>query len=168
MSESGGQVPPKARYFEDYAVGEVFEFGEYVVDEQELVEFGRAYDPQPFHTDAEAARKTHFGGLIASGWHTCSMLMRLMVDNYISPAASLGSPGIDQIRWTQPVRPGDRLNARATVVETRRSRSKPDRGLVRTDYEVYNQQRELVMTMSSMGLFKCRGGENHPAISESA
>ena len=149
-------VDPKQRYFEDYRSGDIFEFGAYEVTEEELIGFATAYDPQSFHVDAEAARETHFGGLIASGWHTCSMLMRMMVDHYISEVSSLGSPGVDEIRWRVPVRAGDILRARITITETRASQSKPDRGVVRSSIEVLNQNDEVVMTLSSMGLFKRR------------
>lgn len=143
----------KSHYFEDYVVGDVHEFGDTTVTTEELIDFAERYDPQPFHIDEAAAAESHFGGLITSGWHTCSMLMRMMVDHYISEVASLGSPGIDEIRWLQPVRPGDRLSARVTIVETRASRSKPDRGLVRSQIEVLNQTDSVVMSMVTMGLF---------------
>ncbi len=124
------------RYFEDYLAGHVHQFGSVTVSEAEIVEFARRYDPQPFHVDPEAARQTQFGGLIASGWHTAGLMMRMVVDHYLSHVASLASPGLDELRWTQPVRPGDTLSVRATVLETRPSASKSDRGLVRTLFEV--------------------------------
>lgn len=148
--------PPQDRYFEDYVEGEVHEFGHTVVSEQELVEFAGRYDPQPFHIDAEAARESPFGGLITSGWHTCAMLMRMLVDHYVSSVAGLGSPGVDEIRWLIPVRPGNILRARVTVVETRRSRSKPDRGILRSRVEVLNQDDQTVMTMNTLGMVRCR------------
>lgn len=144
------------RYFEDYVVGSVQEFGSVTVDENEVIDYARRYDPQDFHTDPEAAKRSAFGGLIASGWHTTGMMMRLLVDNYISKVASMGSPGVDEIRWTQPVRPGDTLSVRVTILEARRSRSKPDRGMVRSFVEVLNQRNEVVMSMKTMGLFRCR------------
>ncbi len=146
----------KSRYFEDYIVGDEIEFGETTVDEQELLEFAQKFDPQPFHLDHEAAAQTHFGGLVTSGWHTCSMLMRMMVDHYISEVASMGSPGVDEIRWLVPVRPGDVLRARVRITEARRSNSKPDRGLVRSSIELINQNEKICMTMNSVGFFKCR------------
>jgi acyl dehydratase len=149
-------VPPKERFFEDYRIGEVHEFGDYLVTEQEIIEFARKYDPQPFHTDPQAARDTHFGGLVASGWLTGSIAMRLLVDHYISACASMGSPGIDELRWLKPVRPGDRLRVRIRAERARRSHSKPDRGVVYSFMEVLNQQGETVMTTRSWGMYKCR------------
>ncbi len=116
-------VPPAERYFEDYHVGMVDEFGEVVVTAEEIVAFARRYDPQAMHVDPAAAAQGAFGGLIASGWHTAAMVMRLFVEHYLSKVATLPSPGIDELRWTRPVRPGDTLRVRVTVVETQRSRS---------------------------------------------
>jgi len=149
-------APIDDRYFEDYIDGHVHEFGSISVSEAEIVEFGRRYDPQPFHTSAEAARHTQFGGVIASGWQTAGLMMRLVVDHYLSHVATLASPGLDELRWTQPVRPGDTLSVRATVLETRASRSKPDRGLVRTLFEVLNQRGEIVMSVNAMNILKTR------------
>lgn len=146
----------KSRYFEDYVVGDVHEFGSTTVTESELIEFARRYDPQPFHIDAAAARESYFGGLITSGWHTCALMMRMMVDHYVSEVASLGSPGVDEIRWLTPVRPGDTLRVRVTIAETRASRSKPDRGVVRSAVEVLNQEQVTVMTMTTLGMFMRR------------
>jgi len=145
------------RYFEDYAEGAVFTVGTMRVSEAEIVDFARKYDPQPMHTDPEAAARGYFGGLIASGWHTASLVMRLLVDNYLARDASLASPGIDELRWLWPVRPGDQLRVRATVIEARRSQSKPDRGLVRTKIETRNQDGRVVMSMLAMNLFRRRG-----------
>ncbi len=117
-------------YFEDYVVGTVHEFGSVTVEEAEVIAFAQRFDPQPFHIDAMAAKQSVFGGLIASGWHTAAMMMGMIVEHYLAQSASLGSPGIDELRWLKPVRPGDTLTARVTVLETRRSRSKPDRGIV--------------------------------------
>jgi len=149
-------VPYKQRYFEDYPVGEITEFGDYPVTEQEIVDFAKRYDPQPFHTDPAAARDSHFGGLIGSGWMTASAAMRMMVDHYISPLSSMGSPGIDELRWLRPVRPGDRLRMRVTVVESRRSQSKPDRGMLRFAWEMVNQDNTPVMTMNGWGMYRAR------------
>jgi acyl dehydratase len=149
-------IPPAERYFEDYQVGMVDECGEVHVTAQEIVEFARRYDPQAMHIDADAAARGPFGGLIASGWHTAAMIMRLFVDNYLSKVATLPSPGIDELRWTLPVRPGDRLRVRITVTEARRSKSKPDRGIVRSLVEVLNQNGEVVMTQRPMNLMRCR------------
>ncbi len=149
-------VPPAERYFEDYHVGMVDEFGEVVVTAGEIVEFARRYDPQAMHVDPEVAEHGPFGGLIASGWHTAAMVMRLFVEHYLSKVATLPSPGIDELRWVLPVRPGDTLRVRVTVVETQRSRSKPDRGMVRGLVEVINQNDELVMSQRPMNLMRCR------------
>lgn len=150
--------PPRAasRYFEDYPPGTVLTFGSVRVDEAEVVEFGRRYDPQPFHVDAEAAAAGPFGGLIASGWHTGSLMMRMLVEHYLSAETSLGSPGIDELRWLVPVRPGDTLSLRVTILEARRSQSKPDRGAVRSLIEVLNQRGDVVMSMKVLGLTRCR------------
>ena len=141
-------LPAAARWFEDYHVGMVDEFGEVTVTAEEIVEFATRYDPQPMHTTAQE--------LIASGWHTVGLMMRLFVANYLSKVATLPSPGIDELRWLRPVRPGDTLRVRATVTEARRSRSKPDRGIVRTLVEVLNQNDEVVMSLRPMNLMRCR------------
>jgi acyl dehydratase len=134
----------------------VREFGSEPVEEAEIIEFGKRFDPQEFHTDPEAAARGPFGGLIASGWHTAALMMRMFADNYLSKASSLGSPGIDELRWLRPVRPGDTLRVRASVTEAKRSRSKPDRGVVHTVTEVLNQNGEVVMTVKAMTLIRCR------------
>lgn len=156
MQGSTFPTPIDDRYFEDYVPGAVHECGSIEVEEAEILAFGRRFDPQPFHTDPEIAKKTAFGGLIASGWHTASLMMRLFVDNYLSHVASLSSPGVDELRWLKPVRPGDMLSLRVTVRETTRSRSKPDRGMVFSDIEVRNQHGDVVMTMKAMNLLGCR------------
>ncbi len=153
---SGVKVPPAERYFEYYHVGMVDGFGEITVTAEEIMEFGRRYDPQAMHIDPEAAANVPFGGLIASGWHTAAMIMRLFVEHYLSKVATLPSPGIDELRWVRPVRPGDRLRVRVTVTETRRSRSKPDRGMVRSLVEVLNQDGDVVMSQRPMNLMRCR------------
>jgi acyl dehydratase len=134
----------------------VFEFEPLEVDETELLEFALRYDPQPFHIDHEAAKKVHTKELLLAGWQTCSFVMRALVDNYFSPVSSLGSPGIDELRWILPVRPGDKLMVRATIIETKRSRSKPDRGIVRTFIETINQHEDLVMSFHSVNFMLCR------------
>jgi acyl dehydratase len=144
------------RYFEDYVPGLHAEYGPISVDADEIVAFARRYDPQGIHTDAAAAAQGPFGGLIASGWQTAALMMRLYVVNYLSAVASLASPGIDELRWLAPVRPGDALWLRVTVRDARRSRSKPDRGLVHTFIEVRNQHGAAVMTMLAMNLLRCR------------
>lgn len=150
-------VPPLERYFEDYRPGEIFEFGSRLITAEEIIQFASLYDPQPFHLDDEAAKKTHFGRLAASGWMTASVVMRMMVDNYISRVSSLGSPGIDELRWSKPVHAGDILRVRVTILETRASKSKPDRGLLYGLNEAYNQNDELVMSYKGWGFYKARG-----------
>jgi len=144
-------------YWEDFYPGQVREIGGYSLSEVEIIEFAGKYDPQPFHTDSEKAKQTYFGGLIASGWQTASLCMRMICDLYLLEAASLGSPGVDELRWTKPVRPGDTLRLKSTVVETRASASRPDMGTVRSRSEIYNQHGELVMHMSGVGMFRRRG-----------
>ena len=144
------------RYFEDYPPGAVFEGGPVMVSEAELLDFARRYDPQAMHTDPEAAARGHFGGLIASGWHTAAMMMRLFATHFLSPVSSLASPGIDELRWLAPVRPGDELRLRVTVVEARRSRSKPDQGIVHSFVEVLNQRDEQVISLKPISLIRCR------------
>jgi len=136
--------------------GSVYEFGSIAVAEDEVMDFGRRYDPQPFHTDPEQASETIHGGLIASGWHTGSLAMRMLVDHFVSKVASIGSPGIDEVRWFKPVRPGDELCIRITILDTRRSKSRPDRGLVNAFIEVMNQHREVVMSWKGLGFYLCR------------
>jgi acyl dehydratase len=149
-------APIDDRYFEDYPPGAVFEFGEAAVSADEILAFARHFDPQDMHTDPEKAAKGAFGGLIASGWHTASLMMRMFCDHFLSKNASLASPGLDELRWLKPVRPGDRLSLRVTVTDATRSRSKPDRGLVRTFVEVLNQNGEPVMSLKPMNILRCR------------
>ena len=156
MSASAFAVPVEDRYFEDYVPGEVVEYGQILVTAAEIVEFARRFDPQDMHVDPEAAAHGRFGGLIASGWHTAAMMMRLFADNFLSKVASLASPGIDELRWLQPVRPGDVLRIRVTVLETTPSRSRPDRGMVRTLVEVLNQKDEAVMSLKPMNIIRRR------------
>jgi len=150
------ETPLDQRYFEDYLEGAVVECGTVAVDEHEVIEFGRRFDPQPFHCDPAAAARGPFGGVIASGWHTAGLMMRLFVARYISSVASLGSPGAEELKWPLPVRPGDVLRVRVSVLESRRSRSRPDRGLVRSLIEVFNQRQELVMSMRVLNFLRCR------------
>ena len=137
-------------FFEDYQKDTVIEMGPVYVEEDELIEFALRYDPQPMHIDPEAAKAGPYKGLIASGWQTCALVMGELVKNYFSPTSSLGSPGIDELQWLKPVRPGDRLTVRATILETKLSRSKPDRGLVRTLVEALNQQQEKVVSFKAL------------------
>ncbi len=148
--------PVEDRYFEDYPEGAVQEFGSIRVEKEELIDFAQRFDPQPFHTDPEAAKQSIYGGLIASGWHTAAIMMRLCVEHYLSRVASLGSPGVDELRWLKPVYPGDELSVRVTILEATRSRSKPDRGLIRSYVEVLNQRREVVMSMKALNFVRCR------------
>jgi acyl dehydratase len=148
--------PIDDRYLDDYVAGEVHELGSFVVDERELVEFGRRFDPQAFHSDPDAAKATIFGGLIASGWHTAALMMRLYVEQYLTHCASLASPGIDELRWPAPVRPDDVLSVRVTVLSSRVSKSKPDRGVVTSLVEVFSQRGELVMSMRPVNIIARR------------
>ena len=149
-------LPPDDRYFEDYLPGSVHEFGSISVEERDVIEFGKRYVPLSYHVDKEAARRSIYGGLIASGWQTAALMMRIYTENYLSHVANLGSPGGDELRWNKPVFPGDQLSVRATVMEARRSESRPDRGIVRTLIEVLNQKREVVMSMKMINFVKCR------------
>ena len=144
------------RYFDDYTPGAVFTSGALRVSEAEIIEFARHYDPQAMHTDPVAAKHGRFGGLIASGWHTASLMMQLFATNFLSPASSVASPGIDELRWLQPVRPGDSLRLRVTVIEARRSRSRPGEGVVRSLIEVLNQNDTVVMSLKPISLIACR------------
>lgn len=156
-------VPREARYFEDYPEGGVFECGEVAVNEAEIVEFATRFDPQPMHVDREAAAEGAYGGLIASGWHTAGLMMRLLVDNFLPTRASLGAPAIDELRWARPVRPGDVLNVRATILEARPSRSQRDRGVVKTLVEVRNQKGDIVMSLKPVNLLRRRPAASiHP------
>ena len=137
------------RYFEDYPVGASAELGSVLVTEEEIRAFAERYDPQPFHTDPERAKAWPYGGLIASGWHTAAMMMRLVVDHFIDGDTSLGSPGLGPIHWRLPVRPGDVLRVRARVVASKPSRSKPDRGTLTFEIDVVNQNDETVMSVEN-------------------
>jgi len=144
------------RYFEDYQVGMTESFGPVTVTEEEILEFARRFDPQPFHVDPVAAKAGPFGGLIASGWHTASLMMRLLVDHYLSAASSLGSPGIDELRWPNPVRPGDRLTMHIEIVQARTSQSRPGRGIVRTSTTLTNQDDLPVLTVTAVSFIRTR------------
>jgi acyl dehydratase len=143
-------------YFEDFPPGDVRESPARTVTREDILAFAREFDPQPFHADEAAAARTIYGGLIASGWHTIAIYMRLMWESYLKDTASLGSPGVDEVRWLKPVRPGDTLRARFTVLEAVPSRSKPDRGIIRSLSHVFNQHGEVVMTLRGLGLFARR------------
>lgn len=146
-------VPASDRYFEHYVPGETYGSGEIDVEEGEVLAFARRFDPQSFHVDAEAARQSEYGGLIASGWHTAALMMRLYTQDYLSTVSTLVSPGIDEIRWRKPVRPGDRLSLQVTVLTARVSQSRPDRGIVQSSVEVRNQHGETVMTLTALNFF---------------
>jgi acyl dehydratase len=156
MNATVFSVPINERYFEDYVPGPVFEYGPIAVTEAEVIDFAKKFDPQYIHTDPAKAARGPFGGLIASGWHTSSLMMRLYADNYLSSVASIASPGIDELRWLKPVRPGYSLWIRVTALDSRRSKSKPDLGVVRVYVEVLNQNREIVMTVKTVNLFRRR------------
>jgi acyl dehydratase len=143
------------RHFEDYPVGAVYVGGPITVSEEEILEFARRYDPQLMHIDKEAAAAGQFSGLIASGWHTGSLAMQMMVKHFV-PTGNLASPGLDELRWLRPVRPGDRLGLRATVESARRSHSKPDQGVVVSLVEVLNQHGDVVMSLKPISLMRCR------------
>jgi len=140
------------RYFEDFTPGHVIELRNHTITRDEIIAFAKQFDPQPFHLDDEAAKKTIYGGLIASGWHTGAISMRLLYDGLVKDTVSLGSPGVDELRWVKPVRPGDTLSARVTVLECIPSRSKPDRGIVRSAVEMRNQHDEVVVTSKGLSL----------------
>jgi acyl dehydratase len=140
-------------YFEDFRPGDAVILGSRAITEAEIIAFAREYDPQVFHTDPEAAQRSTFGGLVASGWQSCVIFMRLLVDGLLKDSSALASPGVDEIRWLKPVRPGDVLQARITVLDATPSRSKPDRGFVKHACELSNQRGEVVMTMRALALF---------------
>ncbi|MGH7057332.1 MAG: MaoC family dehydratase, partial [Acetobacteraceae bacterium] len=139
-----------AFHYEDFSLGQRFRSPTLNLDAAAIKSFAASYDPQPQHLDEAAAARGFFGGLIASGWHTAALVMRLLVEHYLSAEASLGSPGLDEIRWPYPVRPGDTLRVRATVVESRRSLSKPDRGIVKTVVEATNSGGATVMRATAI------------------
>jgi acyl dehydratase len=144
------------RYFEDFQVGEVSERGPYVVTREEILAFAKQFDPQPFHLDDEAGRQSIYGGIIASGWHTASICHKLVVEGLLGQSASMGSPGLDELRWLKPVRPGDSLTVRTVVLESTPSRTRPDRGALKFRFEVRNQKGETVMTEIANALFAKR------------
>lgn len=143
-------------YFEDYVPGTTYDCGSVSVSQAEIIFFAEQFDPQPFHVDPRAAAGGPFGGLVASGWHTVALVMRQLVDNYLSAEASLGSPGVDELRWPHPVRPGDTLRVRATVLEARRSQSRPDRGIMKTAIEAVNQDGRTVMRATATNFLRVR------------
>ena len=140
-------------YWEDFIDGSVAEFGSRLVTREEIIAFAAEFDPQPMHMDEEFARSTMLGGLAASGWHTCAIEMRMIVDGFMGDSDSMGSPGIDEVRWLKPVRPGDRLTLRRTILEARPLRSRPEWGLVRFRFELINQAGETVMRQENVNMF---------------
>jgi len=149
-------------YWEDLAPGSVRDLGTVTVSKEEIREFAERYDPQPFHVDEAAGRRSIFGNLCASGWHTCALAMRLTVDNLLRESTSLGSPGVDNVRWLKPVYPGDSLRLQYTIMESRPLKSRADTGLVLARWEMFNQNGEKVMQMEGYGMF----GRRHPATDE--
>jgi acyl dehydratase len=149
-------------YWEDLQPGSVRELGTASLTAEEIREFAARYDPQPFHLDEEAGRRSLFGGLCASGWQTCALAMRLTVDHMLRDSSSLGSPGLDSLKWLKPVFPGDQLSLRHLILEARPLRKRPDTGLVRSRWEMFNQKGEKVLEMDGWGFF----GRRHPAGAE--
>jgi len=150
-------------YFEDFHVGQVIGLGSRTVGEAEIVAFATEYDPQYFHTDPAAAGRSIWGGLVASGWHTASMYMRLLVDGHLKQVESIASPGVDEIRWLKPVRPGDTLTARLTILEATPSKSGARRGTLKTLGEMFNHKGELVMTLRALSIIGARPRDGEPA-----
>jgi acyl dehydratase len=144
------------RYFEDFAIGQEFPLAPHTVSRQEIVAFAAEFDPQPFHLDERAAADTLLGGLAASGWHTCALFMRMMYRGFLETSASMGSPGVDTLKWVRPVRPGDVLSGRSLVLEVRASQSRPDRGFVRFRHEIANARGEVVMVLENPIMFARR------------
>lgn len=148
------------QYFEDLAVGATARFGAYQVTREEVIAFAEKYDPQPFHLSDDAAARTHFGRLSASGWHTCAMVMSMLVENLSrNRQAGLGSPGVDELRWLKPVYPGDTLSCETEVIEKRVSQSRPEMGIFKSRLTVFNQNGVAVMSMVSNGLIATRPEE---------
>ncbi|CAN7387214.1 MaoC family dehydratase [Pseudoduganella sp. LjRoot289] len=143
----------KKWYFEDFVEGQEIPLGSRLVTEEEIIAFATQFDPQPFHVDHDAARNSIFGGVVASGWHTCGMIMRMVVDGMLNDSSSMGSPGLDSVRWLKPVRAGDTLTVSYLTKEVRPSSSKPDRGVVVSVWKASNQHGELVATVEGMGMF---------------
>lgn len=143
-------------YWEDLQAGTVHELGTTSVSAEEIREFASKYDPQPFHLDEEAGKNSLFGGLCASGWHTCALVMRLTVDNMLRHSSSLGSPGLESLKWLKPVYPGDVLSLRHTILESRPLRKRPDTGIVRARWDLGNQRGEAVLQMEGYGFFRRR------------
>lgn len=149
------------RYFEDFQVGDTFVLGNLKVTEEDIITFARQFDPQPFHIDPERAKDSIFGGLIASGCHILALFMRLFYDGVLHETASIGSPGVDEVRWLTPVRPADVLSGRFTVLESRLSRSRPNLGIIHSRCELFNQASDVVMTMKGVHFVGRRPGDTN-------
>jgi acyl dehydratase len=156
-------APIDDRWFDDYVAGAQYEYGHLTVDEEEILRFAKEFDPQPIHVDPGFASGGPFGGLIGSGWHSAGLAMRLLADHYLSRVASLASPGIDELRWKVPLRPGDQLRLRATVADARVSRSKPDRGIVVTEVELLNQDDGVPISFRAMNFLAVRPDRRAPS-----
>lgn len=152
-------TPLAKLYFEDFQPGHMAEYGPRLVTREEIIAFAAQYDPQPMHLDEAAGQKSLLGGLSASGWHSCGIMMRMICDGFMLNSASMGAGGVEEVRWLRPVRAGDRLTLRVTVLETRISKSRPDMGIVRIRYEMMNAHGECVMTMVTPAMFGRRPGE---------
>jgi acyl dehydratase len=144
--------------YEDFSIGDAVQLSAHTFTREEIIEFAQRYDPQPFHLSEEAGEASHFGGLVASGWNTCSAMMGILVRDMLADSTSMGSPGLDNIRWLKPVRVGDSVRLTVRVLDKRVSKSKPDRGIVATRWEAFNQDNELVLTVDSNALFGLRAG----------
>ena len=153
--------PDRDRYFEDYVEGSIYELGKIKVNQEEMVEYAKNFDPQDMHIDEAKANAGPFKGLIASGWFTGSVFMRLNAVHYLSNASSMASPGFEDLKWNAPVRPGDLLTGRVTIKEVIRSRSKPDRGVVKTFCEIINQDEVVVMSINAVNMIACRSSEDN-------
>ncbi|MEO5669797.1 MAG: MaoC family dehydratase [Ramlibacter sp.] len=149
-------------YWEDLKPGSVRDLGTVTPTAEEIKEFAEQFDPQPFHVDELAGRRSIYGNMCASGWHTCAMAMRLTVDNFLNESSSMGSPGLESLRWLKPVYPGDTLRLQHTITESRPLRKRADTGLVRSLWELFNQNGETVLSMEGYGMF----GRRHPATPE--
>lgn len=145
-------------YFEDFYPGQEIDLGERSVSEEEIVAFAGQFDPQPFHVDRDAAQASIYGGVIASGWHTCSLMMRMVVDGLMASSSSMGSPGLDGVRWLRPLRAGDTIRVRYLTTQVKASNSKPDRGVVWSKWTATNQHGEEICTIEGMGMFGRRSG----------
>lgn len=144
------------RYWEDFKVGDVFEFSGQPITKDEIIEFAETYDPQPHHLDEEAAKTTILGTLSASGWHSCALLMKLICDTYLNEAEHIGSPGVNEVRWRRPTVPGDIFHVKRTVVSTKRIPGQDDRGMVQVFFDVKNQEGNPLMTMDCLALYRRR------------